>query len=153
MKSNTILIIILTIVLASPATAFATVLTFVANLEFSGGTAPSGAPPWFTVTFDDNGGVGSVDFTLTATNLTGAENVLGLYLNLDPALYGTLPLAFSAPTKTGSFDTPSISMATGFTTSCWRSPPAEISARPLPKATSSSTRSAPPGWWPRASIS
>ena len=89
--------------------AQATVLTFGANFEFSGGTAPSGLAPWFTVTFDDHGGVGSVDFTLTATNLTGAENVLSLYLNLDPALYGTLPLTFGGLVKTGSFDTPSIS--------------------------------------------
>jgi hypothetical protein len=89
--------------------AQATVLTFGADFEFSGGTAPAGSAPWFTATFDDHGGVGSVDFTLTATNLTAAENVLSLYLNLDPALYGTLPVTFGGLAQTGSFDTPSIS--------------------------------------------
>lgn len=95
----------------SSESAQATVLTFGANYEFSGATAPAGSPPWFTVEFDDNNVAGSVIFTLTATNLTGAENVLSLYLNVDPALYGALPLSFSGLTKTGSFDTPMIAQA------------------------------------------
>ena len=60
-------------------------------------------------TFDDHGGTGSVDFTLTAPHLTGTENVTEFDINLDPSLYGLLPLSFGGLAKTGSFDTPSIS--------------------------------------------
>jgi MYXO-CTERM domain-containing protein len=91
-----------------PSTAYAAVLTFSADYEFSGGTAPSGSPPWYTLSFDDGGGVGSVLLTLTATNLTGAENVLHLMFNLNPAMNGNLPLTFAGLVKVGSFDTPSI---------------------------------------------
>lgn len=87
-------------------------LAFSAVSEFSGGQAPASAsPPWIVASFDDHGGTGSVDFTLTGSSLTGTENVVEFYMNLDPSLYGLLPLSFGGLMKTGSFDTPSISQA------------------------------------------
>ncbi len=72
------------------------------------GCAPEGAGFWLNVTFDDEGTAGSVNMTLTATNLTGNEKVGQLYLNLDPVLSPT-SLSFSSPTQFGTFDTPAIS--------------------------------------------
>jgi len=93
-----------------PGVAHADTLTLSAVSEFSGGQEPfSGTPPWIVVSFDDHGGTGSVDFTLTAPNLTSTENVEQLYINLDPALIGNLPLTFGGLVKGGSFDTPTIS--------------------------------------------
>lgn len=54
--------------------ARATVLTYGANDEFSGATAPRGSSPWFTVAIDDNDVAESVTFALTATDLSGAED-------------------------------------------------------------------------------
>src|SRR5262245_42240091 len=53
-----------------PSAAQATLVTYSASLEFSGGKAPTGPTPWVTVVADDGGGVGSVLLTMTATNLT-----------------------------------------------------------------------------------
>ncbi len=89
----------------------ATIITFSANIEFSGGTAPVGAAPWLTAKFDDADSTGSVTLTLTAFNLTASEFISGWYLNLDPSLDVT-SLVFSAPTKTGSFSDPGISQGT-----------------------------------------
>jgi hypothetical protein len=92
-----------------PSPARATVISFGANMEFSGGQAPGSATtPWVVVSFDDHGGTGSVDLTLTAPHLTASENVVELDLNIVPGLSGDLPLAFSGLVKTGSFDTPTI---------------------------------------------
>jgi hypothetical protein len=100
----------LSVILFVPCMALATVISYGANSEFSGAQAPASATtPWIEVSFDDHGGVGSVDFTLTAPNLTGTENVEEFYMNLDPSLYGLLPLSFGGLVKGGSFDTPSIS--------------------------------------------
>jgi hypothetical protein len=85
------------------------VVTFQASYEFSGGTAPTGAPPWLTASFDDHGATGSVTMTLTATNLTGNEFVSGWYLNLSPAL-NPGDLVFSSPTKIGSFTDPTVGL-------------------------------------------
>jgi len=93
------------------ASADGSVINFGMTIEFSGGTPPVGAAPWLTTTMDDGGTPGSVILTLEATNLTGTEFVSGWYLNLDPSLDPT-SLVFSSPTKTGTFDDPSISLGT-----------------------------------------
>lgn len=91
--------------------AGAAVITRLASVEFSDATAPEGRAPWLTVRFDDGGGSGSVTLTFEATNLVGSEFVSGLYLNvaegIDPS-----GLRFLNPVKTGSFDTPTISLGT-----------------------------------------
>jgi len=79
--------------------------------EFSGATPPAGATPWLTPFFDDENTPGTVVFTLFTTGLTGSELVSGLYLNVDPAIDPT-DLSFSAPTKTGTFASPTISLST-----------------------------------------
>ncbi|HSW46545.1 MAG TPA: PEP-CTERM sorting domain-containing protein [Phycisphaerae bacterium] len=94
--------------LAATAAQVQAAITLHNVLEFSGGTPPSGSPPWLTATFDDGGGSGLVVMTLIATNLTGDEFVSGWYLNLSPTL-SPASLIFSAPTKVGSFTTPGIS--------------------------------------------
>jgi hypothetical protein len=96
---------------AMAGSASGSVILFEATTEFSGGTPPAGATPWLTATMDDGGTPGSVILTLAAANLTGSEFVSGWYLNLDPALDAT-DLVFSAPTKTGTFDSPTISLGT-----------------------------------------
>lgn len=88
--------------------AGATIITFQASVEFSNGTAPVGAPPWLTATFNDSGGSGSVVMTLTATNLTGNEYVSNWDFNIAPSL-DVGSLVFSGPTKVGSFTDPTIS--------------------------------------------
>lgn len=77
--------------------------------EFSGATPPAGVGPWLIVNIDDGGTPGSVNLTLQAKNLIGNEYVSEWYLNLDPNLDPD-DLSFSAPTKLGSFDTPSIKL-------------------------------------------
>jgi len=89
--------------------ASATILSYGADLEFSGGQAPSGSTPWITITLNDHGSTGSVDFTLSAANLVSSENVSELDLNIVPSLNGDLPLSFTGLVKTGSFTTPGIS--------------------------------------------
>ena len=87
----------------------AAVLTFEANTEFSGATAPSGTAPWLTATFDDNNTIGSVRMTLWANNLTDTEFVSLMYFNLDPVL-DPMELFFSDMTKVGNFANPTISL-------------------------------------------
>lgn len=94
--------------LAGPASTQAAVISFDLSIEFSGGTAPTGTPPWIRATFDDGGGAGSVDMFLEDVNLTGTEFVNVWMFNLDPSLDPTA-LVFSAPTTTGSFTIPTIS--------------------------------------------
>ncbi|HDZ19894.1 hypothetical protein LCGC14_0204670 [marine sediment metagenome] len=98
----------LVIVLALTAGLQASVVSYPLSIEFSGATPPAGAAPWLTAIFDDGGSPGSVDLTLTATNLVGSEFVNLWLFNLDPALNPTL-LVFSAPSKSGSFTSPTIS--------------------------------------------
>jgi hypothetical protein len=95
-------------ILAVCAVSQASILTLQANLEYTGGTAPTGPAPWLTATFDDHGAAGLVTLTLSATNITGSEFVSGVFLNLNPALNAG-SLVFSQPTKIGSFDVPAIS--------------------------------------------
>jgi hypothetical protein len=86
-------------------------VTYDFNFEFSGGTSPVGSAPWLRVNFDDGGSAGSVDMTFTAVNLTANEFVSKAYFNLDPQLLAS-GLVFSAPTKTGTFTSPTISLGT-----------------------------------------
>jgi len=82
-------------------------VSFDLKAEFSGATPPTGETPWLNATFDDEDSAGSVILTLTTPNLTGTEFVSEWVFNLDTGLDPTA-LAFSAPTKTGSFDNPDI---------------------------------------------
>jgi len=93
--------------LLSPGQASATIVTYGMNLEFSGGIAPSASAPWVVVTLNDYNLTGMVDLKVTAPGLTGNESLLGLYLNLDPALDAD-DLIFSAPTQNRAFTTPTI---------------------------------------------
>ncbi len=88
------------------------VLSIDLDTEISGAQSPTGALPWLRAEFDDGGTAGSVELTLTAVNLTGTEFVALWLFNLDSALDVT-QLVFSAPTKTGSFVTPTISLSAG----------------------------------------
>ena len=83
--------------------ASAASFTFDLNIEFSGGQAPGGSPPWLSATFTDTGTPGEVSLTLSASppggaGLTGTENVDGWYFNVAPAFVGSL--AFSLPPGT-----------------------------------------------------
>lgn len=75
------------------------------GIEFTGGTPPVGSPAWLNVKLDDGGSAGSVTMTVTASNLTASEFVTKLLMNLDPSL-NPASLAFSTPTKVGTFATP-----------------------------------------------
>jgi hypothetical protein len=108
-----VLVAVLSVLSAFSSSASATILSFGAVTEFSGGTPPAVTPnpPWLTVQFDDHGSTGAVDLTITATNLTGSEFVSRLYLNIDPVLESLLTATdFSLPTKTGSFGDVSITV-------------------------------------------
>jgi hypothetical protein len=81
-------------------------VTFNLNQEFSGGQAPGGPPPWLTATFTQNG-ANHVTLTLSASGLTGTENVSEWDFNVTDAF--VLNLTFSSETKSGTFNTPTIS--------------------------------------------
>lgn len=74
--------------------ANAATLSFSLDTEFSGAQAPAGAAPWLITTFADQAAPNTVRLTLNAAGLTGNENVLSAYFNLDPLLSPTL-LSFS----------------------------------------------------------
>ncbi|MGA2323295.1 MAG: PEP-CTERM sorting domain-containing protein [Sedimentisphaerales bacterium] len=86
----------------------ATIVSLNMGVIFTGDGVPTNPAPWLKATFDDGGSSGSVVLTITAVGLTGGEKVNEVLFNLDPALNPAL-LAFSAPTKTGSFEDPDIS--------------------------------------------
>jgi len=100
---------VLALILAASLVPSAAALTIQLSTEYSGGTAPSGSPPWVTVVATDV--AGGVNLTLTNTNLTGTEFVSEIYLNLTSSLLGTL--AFTNPVKTGTFSLPTISSSSG----------------------------------------
>lgn len=90
-------------VLALPCipVAQASTVTFNYSAIISGDT-PAGTSPWIKATFDDGGGTGTVNLTITTSGLTGSENVTGMYFNLDPALNPTsLSFSFTALGSTG----------------------------------------------------
>lgn len=76
--------------------------------QISGGTPPSGSPPWLQAVFSDNGQpANTVQLTLTAGNLVGSEFASCWYFNLNPALDPS-GLSFSVSGSTGSFTTPTV---------------------------------------------
>ncbi len=92
--------------LASPVSA--TVMTFPLSIEYSGSSPPAGSAPWLTAIFDDENTPGTVKLKLIASNLTGNEFVSVWNFNLNPNL-SPADIAFSAPTKVGSFADPTVS--------------------------------------------
>lgn len=76
--------------------------------QTSGGSAPSGVPPWLQADFTDNGQpAGTVQLTISAGNLTGSEYLSCLYFNVNPALDPTA-LSFSVSGSSGSFTDPTV---------------------------------------------
>lgn len=67
-------------------------VSFLFDQTFSG-QAPAGAAPWLAASFTDTG-PGTVRMSLEARTLSGAENIVGAYFNLDPTL-NPLDLAFA----------------------------------------------------------
>ena len=105
----TVIVASVLLVIGAAGQAYGAVVTFGTGLAF-GGTAPEGARPWFTVTFDDGGSSGTVELTVSGGNLTGNEFISELYLNLDPAMDATSLVFSTPPGKTGSFDDPTIAL-------------------------------------------
>jgi hypothetical protein len=72
--------------LFSPVSTKANTITFDLNFEFSGGTSPSGSPPWISATFMDVSG--GVQLTITSLLQSSSEFVGtgGISFNLDPSL-------------------------------------------------------------------
>jgi hypothetical protein len=87
------------------AVSQASALTFQYNIEFSGAQAPGGPPPWLTATFTDSG-AGTVSLILSASGLTGSENVTEWDFNVTDSFIGNL--TFSQTSKTGTFTDPTI---------------------------------------------
>lgn len=111
MKRVFLLVVVVLTVTALAIQATAKTITFGSNFTYSGTAPASTATPWLTTTFDDGGCTGSVLLTLSATNLTGGEFVSDWYLNFaQDSLVNSL--VFTAPTKIGSFATPTISLGT-----------------------------------------
>ena len=99
--------------------------TMQANIDqvFSGTATPIGNQPWLTATFDDAApglSAGQVKVTLSITGLVAPQKVDGWYINVDDGVSagtsGTAidptTLSFSAPTKVGTFDDPTINLGT-----------------------------------------
>lgn len=96
MNKCLILVAALAMSLAMVPVASATILTFDLCAEFSGAQAPEGPGPWLRATFDDFGGTGSVQLTLSAIGLVESEFVSNWSFNLNPALDPTtLGVAFT----------------------------------------------------------
>ena len=94
--------------------AQATMKQIIIDQVFSGSVTPTGSQPWLTAIFEDTGlPPGEVKVTLSVTGLVQPEKVDEWDFNVDngstgnPAIDPTT-LAFSAPTKTGTFDDPTI---------------------------------------------
>lgn len=86
-KSRTLTSLLLaTALMAWGAAAQADPFTVNLSTEFSDGTAPEGSTPWLTFTVDDEGTPGTVNFTITAVNLTDDEFVGSFYFNFNPAM-------------------------------------------------------------------
>ena len=67
--------------------ATAAVITYDLDIVFStGAVAPDGPTPYATVTFDDGGGIGTVDMTVAIAGTVGDAKMTELYLNFDPIL-------------------------------------------------------------------
>jgi hypothetical protein len=100
--------------------ARATVMQANIDQVFSGTATPVGNQPWLTAMFDDTGlPAGQVKVTLTVSGLVAPEKVDGWYINVGPDSEQTpgainpidpTSLTFSAPTKVGIFDDPTINL-------------------------------------------
>jgi hypothetical protein len=87
-----------------PTVARATIVTYVANIQFSGDPLNEFAP-WVKVTADDHNSPGSVTLDITNT-LSGTENVADVFLNVQPdSLLASLSVG-SPVLISGSFDLP-----------------------------------------------
>lgn len=84
--------------------ASATQVVFDFNIEFSNGTPPAGPAPWLKATFDDFGGVGTVQLTMEASGLTGREFVGSWYFNFDPTLNAASYLPSPTPNPNVNWD-------------------------------------------------
>jgi hypothetical protein len=71
-----------------PVQAEADSITFLPDVEFSGGTAPTGTGPWITATFDDTAADTGFDVRLimSANNLVDSEFIGVWFFNLDETL-------------------------------------------------------------------
>jgi hypothetical protein len=78
------------------------------NYAFSGTAPASTSQPWIDAVFVDVT-PGTVRFAVTNLNLSGSENVGGLYFNLNPR-YSPSVLALSVEGGSGGFLTPSVSL-------------------------------------------
>jgi len=77
------------ILVSGVGSARAASLTIDFDVEFSGGTSPTGAPPWLRAVFADNG-LDTVRLTLSAIGLNASEYIGAWYFNLDPAMNAAL---------------------------------------------------------------
>ena len=82
------------------ASTQAAVISYDFGSEFSGGTAPAGAPPWIRVTITDVA-ADTVTVAFNNINLVGTEFVSKMYVNLNPALNAT-GLSFGSPVQVGT---------------------------------------------------
>lgn len=104
------LVLFIVLVWGTPAARAATI-SFDLSIEYSGGTEPEGAAPWLRASFVDSVVDDEVILTLSTPNLTDAECVKEWGFNLNTN-YNSANLVFSAPSKTGSFDNPTITTGT-----------------------------------------
>ena len=74
---------------------------------FSGASPASTTQPWLQAVFEDVS-PGTVSLSISNPNLTGSENVKGMYFNLNPNL-NPLNLAFTPNGGSGGFVAPTIS--------------------------------------------
>jgi hypothetical protein len=84
---------------ASAASVQAASVTFNYTQSF-GAVPPDGPAPYATATFDDFGGVGSVQLTMQVAPTVGEADVTGMYFNLDPSMDPTT-LSFTRDSGTG----------------------------------------------------
>lgn len=80
--------------MAFGAAANADSFTINLSTEFSGATPPEGSTPWLTFTVDDQNSPGTVNFTITAANLSDDEFIRSFYFNFDPAQDANLLFGF-----------------------------------------------------------
>jgi len=81
-----ILVFVALIIALTTGQADALILELGLDMEYSGGTAPSGPnTPWITAEFIDIG-PNSVQLTMSTDNLTGNENVREWYFNFNDSL-------------------------------------------------------------------
>jgi len=98
-------------VLGIATVSLAGVLTSSADVSYdfgqvSGGSAPTGTPPWAQAVFSD-AGANTVQLTLTAGDLGSSAFISCWYFNLNPSLAPT-SLNFTVSGSTGAFTDPTV---------------------------------------------